>query len=344
VKAAVRLAAFVAALVLVLAGGFYLAPVIRDAKFLHKPQSGPATLVQSHPPGHDPAPQGTPGDPDKGAPDSDAPDKDGPRDADLAANAVVPMSSVAPGYHLVSDTTSFAVGETQTFRFQILGADGQPVQELGPGQEWDLNLVVVRLDGAAFQHLIPVRDMTGTWTTPLTLPSGGSYAAWVSFTEPGGAPVVLGSYLSAAGNFQPQAVPSPAPSADVEDYHVELAGTPAIGTDSELALRVSRDGRPVTDLQASTDAFAHLAVMRPGDLAYALADARHQVDAGPQDAPLRFSVRLPTAGIYWLFVEFRHLGQTHVAALTVSVRAPTPTPAPSTPTPAPTPGAPGGTS
>ncbi|MDQ2707054.1 MAG: hypothetical protein M3Z25_05225 [Actinomycetota bacterium] len=270
-----------------------------------------------------------------------------PRDADLAASAVVPMSSVQRGYRLASDTMSFPVGVSQPFRFQILGPDGQPVRDLAPGQGPDLNLVVVRLDGAAFQHPLPVRDMTGTWTAPLTLPSGGSYAAWVSFTAPGGAGVVLGSYLSAAGDFQPQALPSPASSTDVDGYHVQLAGTPAVGTDSELTLSVSRDGTPVTDLQSTADTFAHLAVMRTGDLAYAFTDATPQLSPGREDASaLRFSVRLPTSGTYWLFVQFLHLGQVHVATLTVTIPTPTPTPtAPSTtptPMPAARPGTPGG--
>jgi len=322
VNAVARVAAYAGALVLVLGGSYYLAQITRGAEAHHDLQGRPSpssALVQPNP-----TVDGAPRDADTGA----------SRDADLAANATVPMSAVDRGYRLFSNTTSFAVGTAQPFRFQVLGADGRPVQELAPGQDLDLNLVVVRLDGAAFQHLAPVRDMTGTWTTPLTLPSGGSYAAWVSFTQPGGVGVVLGSYLSAAGDFQPQAVPSPAPSADVDGYRVEIGGTPAIGADSDLTLSVSRDGKPVTDLQSTDDAFAHLAVMRTGDLAYAFVDASRQVGIGPQGAPaLRFSVRLPVAGTYWLFVEFRHLGQVRVAALTVTAPAPAPIPEP-TPTPA----------
>jgi hypothetical protein len=298
VNAATRVAAYAGALVLVLGGSYYLAQITRGSEAHHNLSRGPSpssAAVQSDPPV-----DGAPRDPDTGAPEDGA-----SRDADLAANATVAMSAVNRGYRLFSNTTSFAVGTSQPFRFQVLGADGRPVQELAPGQDLDLNLVVVRLDGAGFQHLAPVRDMTGTWTTPLTLPSGGSYAAWVSFTQPGGVGVVLGSYLSAAGDFQPQAVPSPAPSAEVDGYRVEIGGTPAIGTDSDLTLSVSRDGKPVTDLQSTDDAFAHLAVMRTGDLAYAFVDASRQVGIGPQGAPeLRFSVRLPVAGSYWLFVEF----------------------------------------
>lgn len=324
-KARVAVYAGILVLALALGGGFYLAQGNRDAQ---SPPAGSPTA--STPDQHQPADNGT------------------PRDADVMGNATAPMSAVAQGYRLVSDTTSFAAGTAQPFRFQVVGADGQPVREFAPGHEDDLNLVVVRLDGADFQHPDPVRDMTGTWTTSLTLPAGGSYAAWVSFTRPGGASVVLGSYLSAAGDFQPQAVPSPAPSADVDGYRVELAGTPTSGTDSNLTLSVSRGGQPVTDLQSSDDAFAHLAVMRTGDLAYAFADANPQAAIGHNGQPvLRFAVRLPTPGTYWLFVEFRHLNQAHTAAITVTVPAPatpTPSPAPATAaTPTGKPNTPGGT-
>ena len=60
------------------------------------------------------------------------------------------------------------------------------------------------------------------------------------------------------------------------------------GQESELTLSVSRDGRPVTDLQPYLGAYGHLVVLRDGDLAYLHA---HPVDeADGASAPLLVDV------------------------------------------------------
>lgn len=324
-KAGVRIGAYAGVLVLVLGGSFYLAPLVRDHK-LWGPWPSPLAAVSSAPALH-----GAPQVADPQAQTDEA--KAGEATMPVAATATA-MSAAAGGYRLVTDTTSFPAGVSQPFRFQLLGADGQPLH-VSPDDADDLHvsLVVVRRDGAAFSHFDPVQDMTGTWTAPVRLPSGGSYAAWVSFTpRSGGREVVLGTDVSVAGEFSPQTAPSPAPSADVEGYRAELAGTPTIGADTELTLTVSRDGKQVSDLQIDDGAFAHLVMIRAGDLAFL--DAHPQLVPG-QDGALRFTVHLPAAGTYWSFVDFRHQDQTHTAALTMAVpdpatATPTPTAAPST--------------
>ncbi|MGQ0481974.1 MAG: hypothetical protein ACT4O0_13265 [Pseudonocardia sp.] len=313
VKIRVAIYAGLLALALLLGGGYYLL----QARATERPAepSGIAGAVGSAVPRDDPEP---------------AP---GPESSPThpTAESPQPLSSVAGGYRVVSETTSFTASPSQPFRFQLVGPDGQPVRlSATDPDDLALSLVVIRRDGTAFQHAEPVQDRTGTWTTSLNLPAGGSYAAWISFTPPHGHELRLGLDLAVTGEFTPQPAPSPTMRSDVDGYRVELAGTPIVGADSELTLTVARDGTPVTDLQLAEGGFAHLAIIRAGDLAYV--DAHPTAASTDPAEPLRFTVHLPSPGTYWLFVKFRHRDQSHTAALSVAVpaaagsAAPTPTP------------------
>jgi hypothetical protein len=339
VNAAVRIGAYAGALVMVLGASFYLAPIVRNYKPFPSGHTHSSATPSAVAPSVHRESAGTDVDTD---PDSDRDAGMGAATVPTAAATPTAMSSAAAGYRLVSDTTSFPVGVSQPFRFQLLGPDGRPLRA-SPQDADDLHvsLVVVRRDGAGFGHFEPVQDMTGTWTTPLSLPGGGSYAAWVSFTPRSGQELVLGADLTVAGQFSPQTPPSPAPAADIDGYHVDLAGTPIAGRDSELTLTVSQNGQAVTDLQIDDGTFAHLVMIRAGDLAFA--DAHPQPVTGRAGA-LRFTVHPSAAGTCWIYVVFRHHDQTHTAAITMAVSdpattpnaTPTPTPAPA-PTPAPRP-------
>ena len=54
----------------------------------------------------------------------------------------------------------------------------------------------------------------------------------------------------------------------MDGYTVTLDGDLTAGADAKLTLSVSRDGKPVTDLQPYLAAYGHLVALRDGDLAY----------------------------------------------------------------------------
>ena len=85
-----------------------------------------------------------------------------------------------------------------------------------------------------------------------------------------------------------------------------LADAPA-GAEAELTLSVSRDGRPVTDLQPYLGAFGHLVALRSGDLAYLhvhpIGEAGDGVtEPGPE---ISFMATAPTAGRYLLYLDLQ---------------------------------------
>ncbi|MFD0580222.1 hypothetical protein [Dactylosporangium darangshiense] len=74
--------------------------------------------------------------------------------------------------------------------------------------------------------------------------------------------------MPAPGDYQPQALPAPSRTAEVDGYTVTLAGDLVPGSSSRLTLSVSRHGTPVTDLEPYLGAYGHLVTLRDGDLAY----------------------------------------------------------------------------
>ena len=96
----------------------------------------------------------------------------------------------------------------------------------------------------------------------------------------------------------------------VDGYTVDLVGDL---DDGAVAVRVSLDGRPVTDLEPYLGAYGHLVALREGDLAY-LHVHPEDGDAGPE---VPFMVEVPSAGGYRLFFDFKHDGVVRTAELAV---------------------------
>jgi len=88
-----------------------------------------------------------------------------------------------------------------------------------------------------------------------------------------------------------------------------------------LTLSVSRNGKPVTDLQPYLDAYGHLVALRASDLAYLHIHPMGSpgdgvTAAGPE---IGFHMTFPSAGDYRLFLDFQHAGAVRTAEFTVSV-------------------------
>ncbi|WP_026361221.1 hypothetical protein [Amycolatopsis nigrescens] len=239
------------------------------------------------------------------------------------------LASSRGGYTLTPTDTTLTAGTAQPFTFQITGPDGRPVTRFDVEHEKRLHLIVVRRDTAGYQHLHPELAADGTWTVPLNLPQAGSYRAFADFTPAGGEGMTLGVDLATAGSYQHVEYP-PARDASVDGYQVRLDGELIPGRSSKVTLSVTKDGRPVTDLQPYLGAYGHLVALRGGDLAYlhvhpdgAPGDGR--TPAGPA---VTFYAEVPSAGTYRLFLDFQHAGTVRTAEFTAPT---TSTPQPQAP-------------
>lgn len=240
--------------------------------------------------------------------------------ADLPAG----LASSRGGYTLSPADPTLTVGAPSTFAFRVAGPDGAPVTAFDVAHDKRLHLIVVRRDGSGFQHVHPEMAADGTWSIPLAVPAGGSYRAFADFAPTGGEPTVLGVDLAAAGDFQPVA-PVESRTATVDGYTVELTGDLVPGRSSPVTLTVSRDGRPVTDLQPYLGAFGHLVALRQGDLAYLHVHPGGVPTPGPA---IDFTAEVPSAGTYRLYLDFQHGDVVRTAEFTVSTLSTAPATAP----------------
>lgn len=238
---------------------------------------------------------------------------------DLPGGLMVSQS----GYTLEPAEGSRPAGSATPVEFRVLGPDGEAVTDYDVEHDVDLHLIAVRRDLTGYQHVHPELGPDGTWRAPLAL-DPGSWRLFADFTPTAlGENLTLGADLAVPGEYAPAPLPAESLTAEVDGYTVVLTGSLEPGRESELTLSVSRDGRPVTDLQPYLGAFGHLVVLRDGDLAYLHA---HPADApgGAPAAPgphIRFATTAPSAGSYRLFLDFQHDGVVRTAEFTLAAGA-----------------------
>jgi hypothetical protein len=253
--------------------------------------------------------------------------------ADLPADAAPELPgglmTAQDGYALTLAERQLPAGEATPVSFRVLGPDGDPVTAYDVSHDEDLHLIAVRRDLSGFQHVHPELAADGTWSVPLSL-TPGEWRLFADFVPSGrGDNLTLGTDLAVAGDYAPQPLPAPSLTAEVDGYTVTLDGELVRGRESELTLSVSRDGRPVTDLQPYLAAYGHLVALRDGDLAYLhVHPAGEPGDGVTAPGPeITFFTTAPSAGTYRLFLDFQHGGVVRTAEFTAVAGDAAPVPA-----------------
>jgi hypothetical protein len=237
-------------------------------------------------------------------------------DADLPAG----LMSTEHGYTLGLDETRVDAGKQVPLRFRITDATGAAVTRYVDNHEKQLHLIVVRRDMVGFQHVHPTLDGSGAWSVPVDL-SAGDYRVFADFVPAGGDALTLGADLHVAGPYDPRPLPAATSTATVDGYTVTLSGDPQPNESSPLTLSVSRNGKPVTDLQPYLGAYGHLVALRASDLAYLHVHPMGEPGDGttPAGPEIGFHTTVPSSGDYRLFLDFKHSDVVRTAAFTVSV-------------------------
>ncbi|MBC9716518.1 hypothetical protein H9Y04_28695 [Streptomyces sp. TRM66268-LWL] len=198
--------------------------------------------------------------------------------------------------------------------FVIEDEKGRPLTAYSREHGKELHLIVASRDLTVYRHLHPARDATGTWSTPVDLPEAGSYRIFADFKAKGAAEgTVQAAEVAVAGPYKPKELPKASTVAEVDGYEVRLGGKLTPGKASDLVLNVSKDGRPVKNLQPYLGAYGHLVALREGDLEYLHV---HPNEGGP-GPDISFTAETTAKGAYRLFLDFQHEGKVRTAAFTV---------------------------
>ncbi|WP_280273669.1 hypothetical protein [Nocardia wallacei] len=227
------------------------------------------------------------------------------------------LQSSQEGYTLTEIAAPGTPNEPGALRFRILGTNGAPVTAYAPLHEKDLHLIVVRSDARQFRHVHPALAADGTWSIDWKWAEPGTYRVFTDFSPAGGGDLTLSRTVTVAGPAADQPLPPPARTADVDGYRVTLGGD-LTTAGSALHFTVTRDGKPVTDLQPYLGAYGHLVALRATDLSYLHVHPQGEVGRTPAGPDVAFHAQAPSAGAYRLYLDFQHNGAVHTAEFTTA--------------------------
>ncbi|MEX1141705.1 MAG: hypothetical protein WD993_02325 [Thermoleophilaceae bacterium] len=202
----------------------------------------------------------------------------------------------------------FEPGAAQTLRFRVLDRDGRTVGDYDVEHEREMHVIVVRRDLTGYRHIHPRRTADGGWEVDVRFGEPGPHRVFADFSS-AGASHTLAADVEVEGDYRPRRLPRPAPTARAgAGYEVEIASD-----GDERRFEVTRDGRPVDDLEPYLGARGHLVALREGDLAFMHV---HAQDAATEGRAIRFAVEFPSRDSYRMFLQFKHDGEVRTAAFT----------------------------
>ncbi|MFI6868370.1 hypothetical protein [Nocardia sp. NPDC050406] len=226
------------------------------------------------------------------------------------------------GYTLSEISAPTAANQPGALSFRITGPNGT-VTAYDKEHEKDLHLIVARTDTSQFRHVHPVLGADGTWSIDWKWNEPGTYRVFTDFTPTGGpGGLTLSRTFDVAGNAVDRPLPPPSRTAEVDGYKVTLAGDLSTAG-SELTFDITRDGKPVTDLQPYLGAYGHLVALRASDLAYLHVHPQGEVGKTPAGPAVAFHAEAPSGGEYRLYLDFSHNNAVHTAEFTIAATAPT---------------------
>ncbi|MFI9201567.1 hypothetical protein [Streptomyces sp. NPDC053048] len=233
------------------------------------------------------------------------------------------LSDTKYSYSLVSDAKELPAGKATGYKFKITSPDGKPVTGFAVDQTKRMHFYAIRSDLTGFQHLHPTMADDGTWTADLAALEPGTWRTYASFTPdsgPGkGKDFVLSRTVTVPGDAKDTPLPAATAGTEVDGYTVAVKGELKAGTAGPMTVSISKDGKPVTDLQPYLDTYAHLTAFHEGDQAFAHLHPETKVNGDKGGPDLSFHAQLDKPGNWRLFLQFQTGGKLHTAALTLRV-------------------------
>lgn len=209
---------------------------------------------------------------------------------------------------VVVDDTRLARGATATVAFRVVDREGRAIEDFDVEHEREMHLIAARHDLTGYQHLHPRRGDGGRWVVEASFPQSGPHRLYADFAS-GGQSYTLTADVEVDGRYEPRPLPAPADTATAGDgYEVEMSES-----GDERRFTVTRDGRPVDDIEPYLGARGHLVALREGSLGF---QHVHPTDGETAGREINFGVTLPRGGRYRMFLQFRHDRAVHTAAFT----------------------------
>jgi len=221
-------------------------------------------------------------------------------------------------------------GDTLRFMPQF-AATGETVRDLLVVHEHLLHLIVVSDDLSFFDHVHPVRQSDGSFTLDYKFPHAGQFLLFADITPRGERAQVFRLPVTIDGDA-PRAAKidvSPALAREIGPYHVEMIVQPrtlVAERETQLAFRLERDGKPVTDLSPYIGAMGHCVLISEDTQMYLHSHPQQFTAALPAEArggpEVAFHTMFPKPGRYKVWGQFKRGDEIIVADFVVNVEKP----------------------
>ncbi|MDQ3467598.1 MAG: HAD-IC family P-type ATPase, partial [Chloroflexota bacterium] len=189
----------------------------------------------------------------------------------ISAGAVAPEDA---GLRVdwASEPATAAAGQPVTLAYRVVDeTSGETISELPLDHERPMHLILVSRDLRQFQHIHPELQADGAYQVTTTLPVDGTYRLYDEFGHDGQTvldrrELVAGSPSTTSASLTPDLAPK-----NVNGTTVSIAAPEVIraGEATILTFSLSRDGRPVTNLEPYLGAAAHAAIVSEDTSAFA---------------------------------------------------------------------------
>ena len=250
-----------------------------------------------------------------------------------SSDTTSPIIQSHRSYVLRSDINQKYQPNTPTsYVFSIVDEQGNTIKDFATVHEKIMHVIVVRKDLEEFQHVHPdFNTTTGEFTlSNLVFPFGGPYRIFADFTPagtqmgPDGMPlgvtlnedVVVGNIA----NYKPKQLAITDSTQTVEGYQVKMSTNTNPIADEETTMvsyEITKDGKPVTNLETYLGALGHSVVLSENDLEFIHAHALNE-DVKKQNGTVDFHVTFPKAGNYKMFTQFQHEGKVMTVSYVVN--------------------------
>lgn len=229
-------------------------------------------------------------------------------------------------------------GAATRLRFQVFHPQtGEPVKSYVLNHEKFFHLFVVSHDLSIYQHLHPVLQRDGSFTTDVTFPLSGAYKLHGDFFPSGGTLQTFHIDMPTAGDpgasipaeFTLKPDTTLVKTVDGLTARLEFSGgaAPSIGVLLPLKyiLTDAGTGKPVQDLQPYLGAWGHTLILNEDQSEYLHSHPRQMVPEGPKSKILRggpeveFQTMFPSPGNYRIWTQFQRAGRVITVEFTVNV-------------------------
>ena len=223
---------------------------------------------------------------------------------------------------VTSSTDGILPNQPIKFEFKVKNDKGEVLKNYQTVHEKIMHLIVVRKDLQNFQHLHPdFNGETGEFNVEITFVTDGAYRIFPDFTpayeNPQNLVVTLNKDVDVgdASKYTPTQISADSsPTKSVDGYTITYKldpDKPKVQENFTYTLTVTKNGRPVTDLQLYLGAFGHSVILRENTLDFIHTHAGDVMEHGAmmessKGPEIKFSTTLPERGTYKLFTQFQH--------------------------------------